>query len=356
MANFHPFGYSAGVASPKLISEMMMRVFRSLLIAWFAGLLFVAGAPVLAAEETIFVVESYHVEYPWDASYKEALQAELGKKYRLEYFQMDTKRLPKEKHAAMADKAWARYLALHPVLVILGDDAALQLLAQRLGATSTPVVYLGINNNPREYFDASVVKNITGVLERPALKRNIVFISEILPKARRALVLFDTDITSQVVLRETFNGKSRQTINGVDVELKLIERWEQWQTEVLNAGKNYDVIFVGLYQALHDASGKSANTADEVVRWTSEHTPVPSFGFWDFAVGPDKTIGGLVLYGKEQGKAAADIALRILAGTAPEDIYPVTADPGSFLFSRKQLLRYHIALPAKIAAEANFTD
>src|SRR5438046_2245959 len=103
---------------------------------------------VRAADDVIFVVESYNVEMKWDVSYKEALQESLGKKYKLEYFQMDTKRLPKDQHAAMADKAWAMYLALHPVLVILGDDAALKFLAQRLGATATPVVYLGINNNP----------------------------------------------------------------------------------------------------------------------------------------------------------------------------------------------------------------
>ncbi len=323
---------------------------------WAALLLITFWLPARAADETILVVESYNAEMQWDANYKEALQEALGKKYRLEYFQMDTKRLPKEQHAAMADKAWAAYLALHPVLVILGDDAALKLLAPRLGATATPVVYLGINNNPREYFDAKVTRNITGVLERPILKRNIALVTELLPKARRALVLFDTDITSQVVRQETFEGKSRQLIGGTTVELKLVGQWEQWQAEVLNAKDNYDVIFVGLYQALHDGAGKSVNTTDQVARWTAAHTPVPIFGFWDWAVGPEKTIGGLVLYGRDQGRAAAEIALKILSGTPPERIYPVTADRGKFLYSKKQLQRYHITLPEKIAAEASYTD
>jgi ABC-type uncharacterized transport system substrate-binding protein len=332
----------------------MMGAFRCLVVV--CALLAAGAAPRAAAAETILVIESYHAEFPWDAGYKEALQATLGKTYQLEFFQMDTKRLPKAQHAAMADKAWRRFLALRPALVVLGDDAALKFLAQRLGTTSVPVVYLGINNNPRKYFDAAVVKNITGVLERPALKRNIVFVRDILPKAKRALVLFDTDATSQVVLNETFDGKHRQWINGVSVELKLVDRWEQWRTEVLDARKNYDVIFIGLYQALHDANGKSVNTSDEVLRWTSDNAPVPVFCFWDFSVGADKAIGGLVLHGKEQGRAAADMALKILSGTAPETIYPVTADRGRFLFSKKQLRRFHITLPAQIAAEANYTE
>lgn len=311
--------------------------------------------PVQAAGNTILVIESYNVEMPWDISYKEALQEALGKKYKLEYFQMDTKRLPKDKHAAMADKAWARYEALHPILVILGDDAALQFLAPRLGATSTPVVYLGINNNPRAYFDAEVIKNITGVLERPLLKRNIAFAHQLLPNAKRALVLFDTDVTSQVVRQETFGGQSELEIGGVSIDFKLVGEWELWKQAILDAGQKYDMIFVGLYQALRDSSGKNAN-ADDVARWTSENTPVPSFGFWDWAVGPDKTIGGLVLYGKEQGKAAAEIALKILSGTSPGSIYPVTADRGHFLFSKKQLAKYKITLPPSIASVTAYTD
>lgn len=332
-----------------------MRFHRAVLLGLL--LLFsLCGRQAWAADGTILVIESYNTEMEWDISYKRALAEGLGKKYKLEYFQMDTKRLPKEMHAAMADKAWVRYEALRPVLVILGDDAALKFLAPRLGATTTPVVYLGINNNPREYFDAALIKNITGVLERPVLKRNIAFAHQLLPHAKRALVLFDTDVTSQVVLKETFGGRNQMVIDGVVVQLRLVGEWESWQSAVLGAKGNFDMIFVGLYQALRDRSGKSVNTTDEVARWTSEHTPVPTFGFWDWAVGPDKTIGGLVLYGREQGKAAADIALRILSGTAPNKIYPKTADRGHFLFSKKQLARYGIKLPPSIAAEASFTE
>ncbi|WP_426319326.1 hypothetical protein [Pseudoduganella sp. R-43] len=45
-------------------------------------------------------------------------------------------------------------------------------------------------------------------------------------------------------------------MSGIQVDLKLIAGWEDWQHEVLNA-------------------------RDEVARWTSEHAPVPTFGFCD---------------------------------------------------------------------------
>ena len=124
------------------------------------------------AQKTVFVVESYHAGFAWDASYKKALQETLGTRYKLEFFEMDTKRLPKEQHQRMSDLAWKKYLELKPDLVVLGDDAALITLVKRLAETRTPVVYLGINNNPRDYVPLTA-ENFTGVLERPLLKRSI---------------------------------------------------------------------------------------------------------------------------------------------------------------------------------------
>lgn len=329
-----------------------------LLLRWLAVLLLAAPASHAApvAPATILVIESYNVEMEWDVSYKQALNELLGKQYHLEFVQMNTKRLPPERHAAMADLAWARYQQVHPVLVILGDDAALKFLWERFSKTTTPVVYLGINNNPRAYFDAAQARNITGVLERPNLKRSIAFSHRLLPAAKRALVLFDTDVTSQVVRAETFEHHDRLQIDGIDIDLKLVPRWEHWMDEVVNARGKYDMIFLGLYQALRDKNNNSANTSDEVARWTSAHAPVPVFGFWDWAVGPEKTVGGLVLYGHEQGRVAAELALRILSGTPPERIFPVVADRGRFLFSKTQLRRFGLTLPPDIAAEASSTE
>nr|WP_315253390.1 ABC transporter substrate binding protein [uncultured Duganella sp.] len=319
-----------------------------------AAVLPAPAAPAPAA--VILLIESYHADFEWDAGYKAALQARLEPAHRLLSFELDTKRLPPERHAAMADQAWAVYLKLQPALVILGDDAALSMLAARLAATATPVVYLGINNNPRAYFDPAKVRNITGVLERPLVKRNVAQLRRILPAARRVLFLFDTSITSTVLFSEVFHGNARQQIEGLAVDIKLINEWRDWQAEVLGARANgYHAIFVGTYQAVHgDATLPRADMS--LLRWSSANAGVPLFGLWDFYVGADRAAGGLVLDGREQGMAAADLALRILAGAAPGSIYPVTAQRGRFVFSRTQLARYGIALPAEIAAQSRLVD
>jgi len=309
---------------------------------------------VFAQKKTILVIESYHAEYPWDASWKKGLQETLGDKYNLVYFEMDTKRLPMSEYEKRAQMAWNEYKKVNPELVILGDDNALKYLGQKFVNTTTPVVYLGINNNPRNY-DMVRHKNITGVLERALLKRSIVFINKIL-KIKKVLVLFDSGTTSQVVRDEIFSGKESVSIIDIRVDIKPMDNYTVWKKAVLNAKEQgYDVIFVGLYHTIKDDMGKHVD-AEKIVEWTSENTPIPPFAFWDFAVGPRKAIGGYVLFGEEQGKTAAKIALKILSGENPSEIRPKIAQKGRFLFSESQLKKWGLTLPSNIAVAAKYTE
>ncbi|MBA4368238.1 MAG: sugar ABC transporter [Desulfobacterium sp.] len=310
---------------------------------------------VFCAEKTIYAIESYHAEYPWDASYKSGLEESLGGKYKIVYFQMDTKRLPKNQHQRMAGLAWEKYLLEKPALVIIGDDAGLKLLGPKFAETSTPVVFLGINNNPRNYF-TSWPTNITGVLERPLLKRSILNINKILPNTKRVLVLFDSDITAQITKKEVFNDQDSLYIKDIKVEIRLIGDLQTWQNTVLSSKGKYDACVVGLYQSVKDADGKPVNS-EELIAWTSKNTPIPPFAFWDFAIGRDKTIGGLVLFGKEMGVLASGLVLKILEkGKTPKELFPIMNDQGILLFSKSQLTKWNIKLPENMASTAGFID
>jgi hypothetical protein len=313
-------------------------------------------AAVWAAPPRILVVESYHAEFIWDHEYRQILIGMLGEHYNLEFFEMDTKRLPVALHAGMAQKALARIRLMQPVLVILGDDAALHYLGEPLDKLGIPGVYLGINGNPRNYGQMNF-KNITGVLERPLIKRNIVFIRRILPSLRKVLVLFDNDLTSRLTYDEMFDGKPSIEIDGMQADLKLCKTLDDWKRSILTApADGYQITIAGLYHTLTRPNGKVAD-ADEVIAWASANTRLPLFALWEFAVGPHKAIGGLVLSSREQGKVAAGIALDILeGGVKPGQRLPVTARQGDFIFSKSQLARFSLELPPDIAAQARLLD
>jgi len=318
-------------------------------------LLLATGADLWAADPTVMVVESYHAEYAWDQSYLNGLREGLGAKVKLVRFQMDTKRVPKSMYQQQADLAWQKFLEVKPDLIVLGDDNALKYLGPKLLDKGTPVVYLGINNNPEDYVPGG--HNITGILERPLYNFSIRTVGQIVqPKPKKILVLFDHGTTSQASVAEAFQGKKRVIMHDIEVDLQTIGNWDLWQAEVLGAKDlGYDALVVGLYHTLSDSHGHNV-PADRVMQWTSANTPVPPFGFWDFSVGAGKTIGGFVLSGREQGLAAAKVARGIIEGAEPASIPPKIGEKGAFVFSRSELKRYGFSLPAEMARRTNWVE
>ncbi|MFM5598804.1 ABC transporter substrate-binding protein [Aeromonas veronii] len=265
-------------------------------------LLSTLSLPLWAAN--ILVISSYHPEYLWDQSYNEGLRKGLQGEHKISHFYMDTKRHPREAFDDIAQRAIAFYLKSKPDLVVLGDDNAINYLANEIASLGTPVVFLGMNENPRLKGFVGHPK-ITGVLERPLLKRNISEISQ------------------------------------------MMGDYSLWQEAVLNAKKNgYQAIFLGLYHTLVDDNGKHVSE-QTVLEWTSANTPVPLFCFWEFAVGKGMAIGGLELDGHDQGLQAASLINTILAGTLPRTISPRAALRGEYVFSKSELARWQLTVPDK---------
>ena len=127
-------------------------------------LLSTLSLPLWAAN--ILVISSYHPEYLWDQSYNKGLLDGLQGEHKITHFYMDTTRHPREKFDEIAQQAIAFYLKSKPDLVVLGDDNAINYLANEIASLGTPVVFLGMNENPRLKGFVGHPK-ITGVLERP---------------------------------------------------------------------------------------------------------------------------------------------------------------------------------------------
>jgi len=313
----------------------------------------VFALPPFAAEDkkSVLVIESYHKEYGWDASYLQGIQDVLGRDYAIHRFEMDTKRIQKERWQDQADEAWKLYETLNPAAVIIGDDDALRLLSKKFEATHTPVVFLGINQDPSRYI--TLGKNITGILERPLIKRSIAAIREIVPECSRILVLFDTSSAARAILEEEFGGNDTMLLQGIWVDLQLLGKRAEWEKIIGETKGHYDAIVLGLYHNVRDENDASVY-ADTLLAWVSRHTPVPLFGFWDFSVGAGKTAGGLVLYGKAQGIAAARIVRAVLDGADITAIKPKVGEQGRYLFNKKELERFGLSVPPHIDRGAEY--
>jgi hypothetical protein len=293
------------------------------------------------------VVNSYHAGHPWVRAHNGALLRELAGKARISCFDLDTKRIPRSQYPEAAERAWQAILAHRPDVVVLTDDNAVRLLGQRIMDKGIPLVFLGLNDNPRKYLGG--LEGATGVLERPLYKRSLMYLQDILkPSPKRCLVLFDCGDTSMVIKDTVFRNQAALRLGDTAVDVRFLETFAQWREAILSARQNkYDLVFVGLYHSFCNENGEHI-PSDEVLAWSSANSPVPIFGYWDFAVGKGRAVGGLVNSGEPQGEAAAELVLKILAGARPGSLYPVTPKDGQFVFSRYELQRWSILLPAHL--------
>ncbi|WP_022662810.1 ABC transporter substrate-binding protein [Paucidesulfovibrio longus] len=325
------------------------------LLLW-AVLLFTPVPMHAETRHNVLLINSYHQDYIWVRRHNEALRRGLAPNVDLTVFDMDTRRIPVEQHPERIRLALEAFAEVKPELVILSDDKALKYLGETITSQGTPVVYLGVNANPREYFPSNT-KLATGVLERPLLKRSIAFIKEVMgDDFKRCLVLFDDSNISQVVFHEVFNDKNEHTILGVQTDFLLTNDWNRWIESASNAKSNgYDAVITGICYTLREKDGAILD-GDEVIRRTAAACEVPNFGFWENSIGPKGAIGGLVFTAAPQGSLAASIVMRILNGTPVASIPPCTAEHGVFLFSRSGLDKWGLKLTKRIAEEARFTD
>ncbi|BDQ37377.1 hypothetical protein SYK_17370 [Pseudodesulfovibrio nedwellii] len=295
----------------------------------------------------VFVINSYHKDFQWVAEHNAALKRGLKNVASLSFFDLNTKRIPRSEFKTARDRAIQELKTIKPKVVVITDDDALKLLGKRISDLHIPIVYLGINANPRDYHVLD--HQVTGVLERPLFKRSIVFIQDILHGGlKKCLVLYDNSTTAYASLDSVFDNQQNLRFAGTETNIRLIDTLKDWREAVLSAKDHgYNAMIVGLYHTIVDEDGN--HVPDEnVIRWTSANSPIPVFGFWDFSIGKDKALGGLVLAADPQGWEAAKLVKRILEGERASDIEPVIAETGRFIFSDYELKRWNLSRPVHL--------
>lgn len=306
---------------------------------------------------SILIIESYHKEYPWTDNCNKGIRSIIRGKHDIQRFYMDTKRLPATKFDEAATQAWNSYLALKPDLVILADDNAISRLSERLGKTDTPVIFLGMNANPRRY-GIHKLANFTGALERPIFKRSLLLVDQLLKDLpnRKILVLFDSGHTSVATLEHINRSNSSMTIGRSQVEFELVSNITQWKSLIKQSKtKGFDAIFIGLYHTIIDENADYV-APDQIMQWTKLNSPLPHFGFWDFSISSNGNIGGYVLDGFLHGQLAGELAMKVLSGTPVSKIPYLHDKKGQYMFSISGVEKWQLDIPEKVREQVIWTN
>ena len=337
----------------------MMRSTKNVFLVIFGGIvILLAGAVVTpaAAGETsslrnsaghrphVLVVHSYYPTFTWTDRITEGIRgvfAESGAADVVLYFEhMDAKRHPGQRYL---DRYAAMLAAKYPDpetidLIICSDDQAFNFFLDR--ATSllpgVPMVFCAVNGYaPQRH---SYPRPVTGVVEAIDPAGTLAVALDLQPDLRRVLVITDLTRTGRAIeqtAREAFAPFAKRVGFDYVSDLSMAEL-----QQTVAALSERSIVFLFVFN--RDNQGVDF-THEESLRLIARRCSVPIYGPWTFYLGHG-IVGGMLTSGKMQGRAAARLALRILAGQRADAIPVVTTSPNRYMFDQRELVRHRLPL------------
>ena len=289
----------------------------------------------------VLLLNSYHFGMDWTDAETSGVREVLEKNARsvelhVEY--MDSKRLADETHFEnLRQLLQYKYRNTRFAAILATDNDAFNFLRRNRDQlfAGVPVIFTGVN-----FFRAEMLTGLsgfTGVAETFEGGQTLAAMRHLHPTVRRIGVILDATTTGKAIRKDldplltAFAGQM------------AFEFWDGLSLDELRVRlpKLGADTLVLLLPFARDSAGAFINYAD-IADMVSRHAPVPVYGAWDFYMGYG-IVGGRLTNAAAQGRAAAEILLRVLAGTEVSAIPVTRVAPSEFQFDARQLHRYGIS-------------
>lgn len=229
-----------------------------------------------------------------------------------------------------------RYRHRVPHLIVTTDMPAFEFVlrrGQRL-FPGVPVVFSAVNI-PHWELDLRD-REITGVVEMLDLQGTIETAIHIQPGLKRLMIIADHSAFGETLKQTADRALSRIT-RAIDAEYLREGNLDTLKTAVQNAPAGSAVLYL-----THSAVDESPMPAEgSRLSQLCDRSSVPVYSVFESLVGHG-IMGGKVASGYEQGKAAADLALRILRGERASSIPLVTDRDHINVFDAQRMQQWGI--------------
>ncbi len=291
---------------------------RILMGAFIVGAL-AAFVWINVSKPRVLILHSYDTEYIWTRDINVGLNRVLQSKlYTFRWHYMDTKRNPDEAFKQRAGTLARRIIDdWSPSLIIAVDDDAHRYAVKLYANHPTiKIVFAGINGDIAPYgYDKA--RNVTGILERKQWRAVKSLLDEAVkprvPADRPLRIAYVGDTSGSVKedthFLETFDWKPFVLHSS-----RLVKTFDEWKAEVRKANQEADVLITTNYRRIQvsEADAKRFVPPEEIVKWTEDNTSkIPVIGTNGFYV-EDGGMIALATSPFEQGRVAAEMAIKIL--------------------------------------------
>jgi PAS domain S-box-containing protein len=292
----------------------------------------------------ILYLNSYHRGYSWGDEVESGLRERLatsGRDIELSIEYLDSRRFADPAIAdALAQVLVAKYASYQPDLVIVSDNAAFDFaLHHRQGLfPGAPIVFCGYNSFRPGVLEG--VSGVTGVNEEIDMAATVELALRVQPATRVLVFITSTGDASSKRIAEIAVA---EVLPRYADRFELIELKDASMAEIREQlARLPKETLVFLAGQTRDLGQGRALTPEENGRLIAEASPFPVYSFWNFHLNTG-VLGGHVLTSADQGRAAADLALRILAGTPVADLPVIMTSPAQDIFDDRVLRRFGIA-------------
>ncbi len=323
-------------------------VFAALLLAAF-----VAGGTVFAAapgpeQARVLLLCSYHAGDPWTdrivEGFREGLAGRPGAELFVEH--LDARRnSPDGLGPALRALLAAKFGREPPDVLVCADDPAYDFLLDNRDALfpGRPLVFCGLNDFTPERRRGR--RDITGVNEAPDFKGTIELMLRLQPGVRRLVAVTSDRLSTYRANEERLLRTMRELGDPLELTVLRNPAPDALRQALRLLGPDAAVLRTS---ALLREDGQELPFV-EGGRLLAAASPAPMYMLWDFDLGLG-AVGGSIVSGRLQGRAAAELVLRVLDGARADDI-AVRESPNELVVEWPGLLRFGLE-PERVPAGA----
>lgn len=291
------------------------------------------------------LLHSYHRALEWtngiDQGFESVVTASpLRINIHVEY--MDSKRhLSSDYFHDLLRLYKKKYQRLQLDVVVTSDDTAFQFaLSNRYELfPGVPIVFCGVNSidvyRQSDTF-RPLMSNLTGVVEALDVEKTLQLALLFHPKASEVVVVNDGTITGRINRRIIEPLADRFSTRAKFLFLDDIEI-----SDLLSRLAGLSEKSILLLMTFNRDNADNVFSYDESIELIAGASSRPVYGVWDFYLGKG-IVGGVLTGSRYQGTMAANLALRVLGGDAPDSLPIIDESANDVMLDYLELKRFSI--------------
>jgi basic membrane lipoprotein Med (substrate-binding protein (PBP1-ABC) superfamily)/ABC-type uncharacterized transport system substrate-binding protein len=317
----------------------------------------------------IYIVQSYENDHvcgiPQERGIRAVIRDRLGDGVEIRTHYMNTKTVNSSPSLMRADavKALRAIDAFKPDLVFTLDDNAFREVGLELADKPFPVVFSGLNGQPRDYNrilrflnDAGMpTRNITGVYEKLHILTALNVMQEVLPDIRHVVALLDDTPTGRAIRKQLQHEMSGQKAS-ISLTIRTVSTLNDYLREIerLNADPMVQAVYPAVL-SVKNRQGKSVGSRD-TLRIFLQRSRKPGIPI-NFAFAKLGLFGGASVDFGAMGEQAGNMGVHLLRHQNTRPLPIESAHKAVITFNAARAGMLGIEIPNDVLATAEvFTD